>query len=499
MTRYLRARGVPDTALVLDPGGERTYDSCRRAVDVYGIRSAIVMSRMPMEPGPSSSCIRDLMRKLAAVLIALSVGCTAAQPAADLARSGAPSLPASSPAPAADPCPIASLSDRATAPPLPAGPTATGAVSGTLLFQDAGRFAVFSGGSLVDITPPFSPHDRLGRLSPDGQELRAILRDGAGQATYLWRHGLASRTGSLVTLSTPLLPFHARFEWSPDVTRYIHVPDFDAVEMEILTGGLDGTVDRARVPGERLVSWAWRGGNELTFATAPGTFEFPKPDATLWSWRPGGASERLGRIGLGSSSMEWARRGDALAYIGLDEQGKTALRIRTAGQDAVVMRLTDLLRTPFGCRIGGGAMRFSSVEWSPGGASVLVRGQGPGQSLYFAAWLRGSGDPGFFLVPPSCYTFRSIWASSARILVPMWGPDCGVDERTNRLGMVDAQTARVQAELPIGRKALVLPSPDGRWAASSDEQLVHVFLLDDPSVRFTIPRAGLIEWCCRTD
>ena len=439
------------------------------------------------------------MRKLAAALIALSVGCTAAQPTADLARSGAPSLPASSPAPAADPCPVASLSDRATAPPLPAGPTATGAVSGTLLFQDAGRFAVFSGGSLVDVTPPFSPHERLGRLSPDGQELRAILYDPAGQTTYLWRYARASRISSLVALPVPPLLPHAAFVWSPDATRFAYIPDFDAAESVILVGGLDGTIDRVHVPGERLVSSAWRGGNEYTFVTATGRFEFPKPDAMLWSWRPGGASERLGRIGLGSSSMEWARQGDALAYIGLDEQGKTALRIRTAGQDAVVMRLTDLLRTPFGCRIGGGAMRFSSVEWSPGGASVLVRGQGPGQSLYFAAWLRGSGDPGFFLVPPSCYTFRSIWASSARILVPMWGPDCGVDERTNRLGMVDAQSARVQTELPIGRKALVLPSPDGRWAASSDEQLVHVFLLDDPSVRFSIPRAGLIEWCCRTD
>ena len=45
MTAYLRTRGIPGQALVLDPGGERTYDSCRRAVEVYGVRSAIVVSQ----------------------------------------------------------------------------------------------------------------------------------------------------------------------------------------------------------------------------------------------------------------------------------------------------------------------------------------------------------------------------------------------------------------------------------------------------------------------
>lgn len=45
MTAYLRARGIPGRALVQDPGGERTYDSCRRAVEVYSVRSAIVVSQ----------------------------------------------------------------------------------------------------------------------------------------------------------------------------------------------------------------------------------------------------------------------------------------------------------------------------------------------------------------------------------------------------------------------------------------------------------------------
>lgn len=45
MTAYLRTRGVPAQALLLDPGGERTYDSCRNAVDVYAVRSAIIVSQ----------------------------------------------------------------------------------------------------------------------------------------------------------------------------------------------------------------------------------------------------------------------------------------------------------------------------------------------------------------------------------------------------------------------------------------------------------------------
>lgn len=45
MTAYLVARGVPAGALLLDPGGDRTYDSCRRAGEIYGLRSATVVSQ----------------------------------------------------------------------------------------------------------------------------------------------------------------------------------------------------------------------------------------------------------------------------------------------------------------------------------------------------------------------------------------------------------------------------------------------------------------------
>ena len=439
-------------------------------------------------------------RCTAALLTALALACTAPTPSIDAFRSVAPSAAVTA-APTLDLCPVASLPDRATARPVAPGPPATGDVTGTLLFEDAGRFTVLSGGSLTEITPPFPPRDRLARLSVDGGELRAILWDVAGQVTYLWRHGRASGAASLVPLPIPFVPPQASFHWSPDATRFAHIPHFDAAETEIIVGSLDGTVDRLRIPGERLVASAWRNSNTYTFVTAPGPFEFPKSTATLWSSGSGGASEKLGAIGLGSGGMQWSPGGDALAYIGLDDQGVNALRIRTADRDTIALRTADLLRTPLGCRVAGRELRFSRVEWSPGGASVLVSGQGPGQSLYFAAWLRSSGQPGFILLPPSCYTFSALWATSSRILVPMWGPECGIDSNTNRVAIVEAESAKVLAELPIARKAEVMPSPEGRWFATQDDAILHIVAVSgalDPgaSARSSVPRRGSVQWCC---
>ena len=45
MARYARQLGVPDEAIVLDPGGFRTYDSCYRARDVFAVNSAILVTQ----------------------------------------------------------------------------------------------------------------------------------------------------------------------------------------------------------------------------------------------------------------------------------------------------------------------------------------------------------------------------------------------------------------------------------------------------------------------
>ncbi|MGV8907725.1 MAG: SanA/YdcF family protein [Propionicimonas sp.] len=45
MRAYLLLHGVPETALVLDPAGLDTYDSCLRARDVFGVRKLVVVSQ----------------------------------------------------------------------------------------------------------------------------------------------------------------------------------------------------------------------------------------------------------------------------------------------------------------------------------------------------------------------------------------------------------------------------------------------------------------------
>jgi vancomycin permeability regulator SanA len=45
MRRYLLAAGVPDAKIVSDAAGFRTWDSCVRAREVYGVRSAIVVTQ----------------------------------------------------------------------------------------------------------------------------------------------------------------------------------------------------------------------------------------------------------------------------------------------------------------------------------------------------------------------------------------------------------------------------------------------------------------------
>jgi SanA protein len=45
MRRYLLSRGIPDIAMTLDYAGFRTYDSCYRAHDIFGVRKAILVTQ----------------------------------------------------------------------------------------------------------------------------------------------------------------------------------------------------------------------------------------------------------------------------------------------------------------------------------------------------------------------------------------------------------------------------------------------------------------------
>ena len=45
MRRYALALGVPDADIVLDYAGRRTYDTCYRAKEIFGVKSAILVSQ----------------------------------------------------------------------------------------------------------------------------------------------------------------------------------------------------------------------------------------------------------------------------------------------------------------------------------------------------------------------------------------------------------------------------------------------------------------------
>jgi vancomycin permeability regulator SanA len=45
MRRYAKSLGVPDTDIVLDYAGRRTYDSCYRARHIFGVREAILVTQ----------------------------------------------------------------------------------------------------------------------------------------------------------------------------------------------------------------------------------------------------------------------------------------------------------------------------------------------------------------------------------------------------------------------------------------------------------------------
>lgn len=45
MRRYALALGVPDTNIVLDYAGRRTYDTCYRAKQIFGVNSAILVTQ----------------------------------------------------------------------------------------------------------------------------------------------------------------------------------------------------------------------------------------------------------------------------------------------------------------------------------------------------------------------------------------------------------------------------------------------------------------------
>ncbi|MEJ2208936.1 MAG: ElyC/SanA/YdcF family protein [Anaerolineae bacterium] len=58
MAAYARARGVPDADLVLDYAGRRTYDSCYRAGEIFGVEQAVLVTQRFHLPRALFTCGR---------------------------------------------------------------------------------------------------------------------------------------------------------------------------------------------------------------------------------------------------------------------------------------------------------------------------------------------------------------------------------------------------------------------------------------------------------
>lgn len=58
MAAYAQARGVPDQDLVLDYAGRRTYDSCYRAVAIFGVERAVLVTQAFHLPRALYTCDR---------------------------------------------------------------------------------------------------------------------------------------------------------------------------------------------------------------------------------------------------------------------------------------------------------------------------------------------------------------------------------------------------------------------------------------------------------
>ncbi|MGD9048319.1 MAG: ElyC/SanA/YdcF family protein [Anaerolineae bacterium] len=58
MARYASERGVPEEDLVLDYAGRRTYDSCYRARDIFGVERAVLVTQAFHLPRALYTCQR---------------------------------------------------------------------------------------------------------------------------------------------------------------------------------------------------------------------------------------------------------------------------------------------------------------------------------------------------------------------------------------------------------------------------------------------------------
>jgi hypothetical protein len=106
------------------------------------------------------------------------------------------------------------------------------------------------------------------------------------------------------------------------------------------------------------------------------------------------------------------------------------------------------------------------VQWSPDSQTLAVLGRAAND---FVAFTDNQGHvSGLFTAPvgaTTCFIPGRVEWSRGDAVVPLFGPDCGLDpsELSNALALVDPASGKVRAYIGITRKGFLALS--GRWSA----------------------------------
>jgi hypothetical protein len=379
--------------------------------------------------------------------------------------------------------------------PTPSGvPFPKAGPPGTSLFLVDGTPAVYAGGGLTLVRSPYAIQDGTLRLSRDGARVVGLLTDATSRETFAWTHDLLGGSDHVQPLA--LAPLRTGVLWSPDTRRVASFPDPDLPENPAIVADLDGHVWRATLPGERIWWGLWRDAAVLTFVSFRGeALRARTQDVRVWNWSPGSDPELFAQITITVPSFQWSPDHERLLYIGPGQNATTtAARAVGRGGDTVVLESAKLPTSPGGCVLAGKEIWLLTASWSPDGQSIALVGLNAPQANYFVATNAG-GTPRVFLLPATCYATFVNWSPGA-LLVPMYGPQCGLTSEENRVAVVDPLTAAALGDIVIGRKSFLTGTAKGDWFVAFKDGETQFVPIRDPANRIHVPSTGFVDWCC---
>jgi len=347
---------------------------------------------------------------------------------------------------------------------------------------------------------PLLPFTTL-HVSADGSITGGLLVRGSN--VLVWRSDAGAALNSAIGTDLPAPGDTPVVRWSSDGRQAAYVPDAEAKASELFVVDLVGRTQRVQLPkGTYVYAADWRTDRELSLMVSWSGPVYPLSGATVLTWdldHPG-ITQLVPNVRAVSGALHWSPDGIALIYGDMDRVGDPQRFVRRTPQGTnVVFGADDLRRLANACDL---TAELSLVAfpwgWSPGGERFAAIGKMPPSECcwFLAVGAVGGGLPALFRAPSSCYlNGQGGWIDADRILVELTGPTCGATDRQGRAVIVDARSAKVLGEFPIGRKSALLLSPDGRWVANDADGGIEIIALADPAARTVLPLSGvLVSW-----